>query len=108
MNKMACLTLMSMKIRLSRKASFIFTIGSNIINLSVLFFLWQNIYQPQNNPDNLVKFSTVMTSLLLANLLFALMTTRLNGRFQMKSFQAILSANSLSQWDTCNKKYVII
>lgn len=93
MNKMACLTLMSMKIRLSRKASFIFTIGSNIINLSVLFFLWQNIYQPQNNPDNLVKFSTVMTSLLLANLLFALTTTKIEWSISNE----IISGNIISK-----------
>lgn len=93
MNKMAYLTLMSMKIRLSRKASFIFTIGSNIINLSVLFFLWQNIYQPQNNPDNLVKFSTVMTSLLLANLLFALTTTKIEWSISNE----IISGNIISK-----------
>lgn len=87
------LTCMSMKIRLSRKASFIFTIGSNIINLSVLFFLWKNIYHPQENPDNLVKFSTVMTSLLLANLLFSLTTTKIEWSISNE----IISGNIISK-----------
>lgn len=77
MSKMFYLTLISVKTRLSRKASFIFTIGSNFINISVLFFLWNNIYNPHGHPDNLIKYSTVMTSLLLANLLFALTTTKI-------------------------------
>ena len=93
MSKMIYLILTSMKIRLSRKASFIFTIGSNIINLSVLYFLWKNIFQPQNNPDNLVRFSTVMTSLLLANLLFALTTTKIEWSISNE----IISGNIISK-----------
>lgn len=77
MTKLLYLTMIGVKTRLSRKASFLFTIVTNIINISVLFFLWNNIYRPQESPENLVKYSSVMSSLLLANLLFALTTTKI-------------------------------
>lgn len=93
MAKFIYLTLIGVKTRLSRKASFLFTIGSNILNISVLFFLWSNIYKPQEASENLVTYSTVVTSLLLANLLFALTTTKIEWIISNE----IISGNIISK-----------